>query len=75
MSQYEGSAWTDCALVHSTRRICFEICNRSRRDIACAKFIFRPGELMVTSENQPFEANLKAIAHCLENLSVVDESI
>ncbi len=30
---------------------------------------------MVNDENQPFEANLKAIAYILHNLSVVDESI
>ncbi len=42
-------------------------------DNACAEFLSRPVELMVTYENQPFEANLKAIAHYLANLSVVDE--
>ena len=30
---------------------------------------------MVINENQPFEANLKAIAHYLHNLSVVNEFI
>ncbi len=30
---------------------------------------------MVIGENQPFEANIKAIAHYLDKLSVVDESI
>ncbi len=53
----------------------FEICYRAGRDNACADFLSRPVELMVINEDQPFEANLKAIAHYLENLSVVDESI
>ncbi len=30
---------------------------------------------MAIDENQAFEANLKAIAHYLDNLSVLDESI
>ncbi len=41
----------------------FEICYRAGRDNACADFWSRPVELLVIDENQPFEANLKAIAH------------
>ncbi len=53
----------------------FEICYRVGRDNACADFLSRPVELMVIHENQQFEANLKAIAHYLDKLSIVDESI
>ncbi len=53
----------------------FEICYRAGRDNACADFLSRPFEFMLIDENQPFEANLKAVAHYLDNLSMVDESI
>ena len=53
----------------------FEICYRAGRDNACADFLSRPVELVVIDDHQPFEANLKAIAHYLGNLSAVDEPI
>ena len=53
----------------------FEICFRSGHDSASADFCSRPVELLVIDGNQSFESHLKAIAHYLHNLSVVDESI
>ncbi len=53
----------------------FETCYRGGRDNACTNFLSGPIELMVIDENQPFEANLKAMAHYLHKLSVLDESI
>ena len=53
----------------------FEICYRARRDKACTAIFSRPVELMVIDDHQPSEANLKAIAHYLDNLSVMDQSI
>ncbi len=52
-----------------------EICYRAGRDNACADFLSRPLKLMVIGDHQTFEANLKAITHYLDNLSVVDEPI
>ncbi len=53
----------------------FEIFYRAGRENAWADFPSRPVELMVVDENQPFKAHIKAIAHYLDNLSVVDEPI
>ncbi len=53
----------------------FEIIHRARRDDDCAEFPCRPIKMLVIDDNEPFEANLEAIAHCLDNLSVVDETI
>ena len=53
----------------------FEICYRAGSDNACADFLSQPVKLMVIDEDLPFEANLKAIAHYLDYVSVVDESI
>ena len=62
-------------LVHPLAEYDFEICYLAGRDNACADFLSRPVELMIIDENQSFEAKLKAIAHYLDKLSVVDESI
>ncbi len=53
----------------------FQICYRAGRDNSCADFLSRPVDLWVIDGDQLFGANLKAIAHYLGNLSVVDESI
>ena len=53
----------------------FEICYQAGRNNVCADSLSRPVELMVIEDHQPFEANIKAIAHYLDNFSVVDESI
>ena len=53
----------------------FEICYRTGRANACHDFLSRLAELIVIDENQRFEANLKAIAHYLDNLLAMDESI
>ena len=53
----------------------FEIFYRTVRGNTCADFLSQPVELVVIDDHQIFEANLKAIAHYLDNLSVVDESI
>ncbi len=50
----------------------FVICYGAGHDKACDDFLSRPIELKVIDENQTFEANLKAIAHYLDKLSVVD---
>ena len=52
----------------------FEICYLAGCDDACADFSSRPVEFTVIDENRPFAANLKAIAHYLNNVSIVDES-
>ncbi len=46
-----------------------EICYWARIDNACANFLSLAVKFMVIDENQPFEANLKAIAHYSENFS------
>ncbi len=53
----------------------FEICHRPGKDNASAYLLSRPVELMITDENQSFEANFEAIEHFLDNISVVEESI
>ncbi len=53
----------------------FEIYYWSGRGNACAEFLSRPAELTVIDDHQPLESNLKAIAHYLDNLSIVHESI
>ncbi len=49
----------------------FEICYLAVLDIAHEYFLSGPIELILTYENQTFEANFKAIAHYLDNRSVV----
>ncbi len=53
----------------------FEVCYRAERNNACPDFLSRLVELMVIDENQPFEANIKAITHSLDTLAVVEGSI
>ena len=53
----------------------FEICHWPGSDNACPDFLSRLVEFLVIDDKQPFEANIKAIAHYLDNLSVVDDSI
>ena len=53
----------------------FEIYYRAGRDNACAEFLSRTVELVIIDNHQPFEANLKAVKHILDTLSVVDESV
>ncbi len=51
----------------------FEISIRAGRDYPCADFLSQTVELLVIDDVKTFEANFKAIAHHLDNLSVVDE--
>ena len=44
-------------------------------DNACADFLSRPVYLSLIGDDQPFEANLKAIKHNLNNLSLIEGSI
>ena len=53
----------------------FEIFYRAGKDNACDEFLSRTVELMMVVESCKLKANLNAIAHYLNIISVTDESI